>query len=130
MTDQIADLLTRIRNALKVHKPLITLPYSRVKRDILGVLKQEGYILDAEMIEEAGFSQLKVSLRYVGAKLPAIRTLKRISKPGSRVYAKSKELPVVLNDLGIAIVSTSHGIMTNREARKRGLGGEVLCEIS
>lgn len=130
MTDQIADLLSRIRNALKVHKSLVTLPYSRMKRDILMVLKQESYILDAEMVEEAGFSHLKVSLRYVGEKLPAIRTLKRISKPGSRVYAKSKELPVVLNDLGIAIVSTSHGIMTNREARKRGLGGEVLCEIS
>ncbi len=130
MTDQIADLLSRIRNALKVRKTHVILPYSRVKSAILMVLKQEGYILDAEMLQEAGFSHLKVSLKYVGAKLPAIQTLKRISKPGCRVYAKSKELPVVLNDLGIAIVSTSHGIMTNREARKRGLGGEVLCEIS
>jgi small subunit ribosomal protein S8 len=130
MTDQIADLLSRIRNALKVRKPLVTLPYSRMKRDILSVLKQEGYILQSETVEEAGFSNLKVSLRYVGGKAPAIRTLKRISKPGCRVYVKSKELPFVLNDLGIAIISTSHGIMTNREARKRGLGGEILCEIS
>ncbi|MBI4272709.1 30S ribosomal protein S8 [Candidatus Uhrbacteria bacterium] len=130
MTDQIADLLSRIRNALKVHKAFVTLPYSRVKRDILVVLKQEGYILESETGEEAGLSHLKVSLRYMGGKTPAIRTLKRISKPGSRVYAKSKELPIVLNDLGIAVVSTSCGIMTNREARKRGLGGEILCEIS
>ncbi len=130
MTDQIADLLSRIRNALKVRKPLVIAPYSRVKRDILAVLKYEGYILETETVEDAGVQQLRISLKYVGEKLPAIHTLKRISKPGGRVYAKSKELPIVLNDLGIAIVSTSHGIMTNREARKRGLGGEVLCEIS
>lgn len=130
MTDQIADLLSRIRNALKVRKPLVTAPYSRLKRDILAVLKQEGYILDSVVVDEPGLPRLQITLKYVGKKLPAIHTLKRISKPGNRVYANSKELPLVLNDLGIAILSTSHGIMTNREARKRGLGGEVLCEIS
>lgn len=130
MTDQIADLLTRIRNALAVRKASVSLPYSRVKRDILAVLKNEGYVHEVEALQEAGKQELKVTLKYVGPKLPAIRILKRISTPGCRVYAKSQELPIVLNDLGIAIISTSHGIMTNREARKRKLGGEVLCEIS
>ncbi|MBI4250149.1 30S ribosomal protein S8 [Candidatus Uhrbacteria bacterium] len=130
MTDQIADLLTRIRNALAVRKSMVQLPYSRVKRDIVSLLKQEGYIADFELSSDAGKQTIMISLKYLDSRIPAIHSLRRISKPGCRVYAKATELPTVLNNLGIAIISTSHGVMTNREARKRRLGGEVLCEIS
>jgi len=130
MTDQIADLLTRIRNALAVRKSTVQLPYSRVKRDIVSLLKQEKYIADFELSSDAGKQTIMISLKYLDSRIPAIHSLRRISKPGCRVYAKATELPIVLNNLGIAIISTSHGVMTNREARKRRLGGEVLCEIS
>ncbi|MBI2484016.1 30S ribosomal protein S8 [Candidatus Uhrbacteria bacterium] len=130
MTDQIADLLTRIRNALAVRKSTVQVPYSRVKRDVVSILKQEGYISDFELSSDSGRQIVLISLKYVDSRIPAINALRRVSKPGCRVYAKANELPSVLNNLGIAIISTSHGVMTNREARKRRLGGEVLCEIS
>ncbi len=127
MTDPIADMLTRLRNAAAIRKEEITLPLSRVKFEIAKILEKEGYVAAVEKTEGPK-ANLKLRLRY-GAEGAAIRDIKRISKPGRRVYAVKTELPRVLNDLGIAIVSTSAGLMTNKEARKRGLGGEVVCEV-
>jgi small subunit ribosomal protein S8 len=127
MTDPIADMLTRIRNALAVKKAEVVLPYSKIKLAIAEILKQSGYVADYEKTDD-NYGEIKISLKYQDGK-PAINILKRISKPGRRVYASKDELPVVLNNLGIAIMSTSQGIMTNVEAKKRKVGGEVLCEI-
>ena len=134
MTDPIADLLTRIRNAQAVSKPEVVLPYSKLKHSVADILHKEGYIAGVERIErgqaEVNYNQLKLTLKYRGPKQPYIQNLKRISKPGRRVYAQKNQLPVVLNNLGIAIISTSQGLMTNKQAKNAGLGGEVLCEIS
>ncbi len=127
MTDPISDMLTRIRNAAKVHKASVEIPYSRMKLTVANLLAEEGYILRVE--KDAARNVLIVELRYAENKEPVFQTLKRISKPGHRVYKQSKNLPVVLGNFGIALVSTSRGIMTNKEARKRRLGGEILCEI-
>lgn len=129
MTDPIADMLTRIRNAQAVQKPLVEMPLSKVKKNLAGILKQEGYITDFAVVTSAGHELLQVTLKYDEAGAAAIRSIRRVSKPGLRIYAQKKVLPFVLNNLGIAIISTSHGLMTNREARKRNLGGEVVCEI-
>lgn len=129
MTDPIADMLTRMRNALAVKKPEVVLPFSKIKMNIAQILKKQGYIISAEEIQEPGLSkQLKIVLKYNG-KEPAITNLKRISKPGHRKYTTKDELPVVLNSLGIAIISTSRGMMTNKEAKKQNLGGEIICEV-
>lgn len=128
MTDPIADLLTRIRNANQMKHENVTMPASKMKIEILRVLKEEGYINDYEKIDDGKQGIIKVTLKYVN-KIRAITGLKRISKPGLRVYAKKDELPKVLNGLGIAIVSTSGGLMTDREARKQHLGGEVLAFV-
>lgn len=127
MTDPISDMLTRLRNAAMVRKQEVVLPLSRMKFEIAKILEKEGYISDVEKTD-AHHGQLKLKVRYDehGA---VIRDIKRVSKPGLRVYATKSELPRVLNDQGIAIVSTSAGLMTNKEARKRGLGGEVVCEV-
>lgn len=127
MTDPIADMLTRIRNASAIRKPEIVLPLSRVKFEISKILEKEGYLAGVEKVEGPKPS-LKLQLKY-GAEGPAVRDVKRISKPGRRVYAPKTDLPRVLNDIGIAVVSTSAGLMTNKEARKRGLGGEIVCEV-
>lgn len=129
MTDPIADMLTRIRNAQAVQKPLVEMPLSKVKKNLAGILKQEGYITDFSVVTSAGHQVLRVTLKYDDAGTSVIRSVRRVSKPGLRIYAQKKALPFVLNNLGIAIISTSHGLMTNREARKRNLGGEVVCEI-
>lgn len=133
MTDPIADMLTRIRNALAVRKPEVVLPYSKIKMAMAEILYQHGYIKKVEKIAAKAvgnkFDEIKISLKYLGGKESAIRNLKRISKPGRRVYATKDKLPVVLNNLGIAIISTSLGLMTNKEAKKKDLGGEVICEI-
>lgn len=128
MTDPIADLLTRIRNANQMKHEIVTMPASKMKMEILRVLKEEGYINDFEKIEDDKQGTIKITLKYVN-KVRAITGLKRISKPGLRVYAKRDELPKVLNGLGIAIVSTSGGLMTDREARSKHLGGEVLAFV-
>lgn len=128
MTDPIADMLTRIRNASAVHKERVTIPFSRMKSDILSILKQERYIADYTVEGEGARKNLLVTLRYVNRE-PSIVSLKRVSKPGCRIYAKSDAVRAVLNNQGIAILSTSRGIMTNGAARKAGVGGEVLCEI-
>ncbi|HHU24123.1 MAG: 30S ribosomal protein S8 [Bacilli bacterium] len=128
MTDPIADMLTRIRNASQMKHPKVSMPASKIKMEVLRVLKEEGYISDYEKIEDSKQGIINVTLRYVD-KVRAITGIKRISKPGLRVYAKSDELPKVLNGLGIAIVSTSSGLMTDREARQRKLGGEIIAFV-
>jgi small subunit ribosomal protein S8 len=128
MTDPIADMLTRIRNANQKKHATVSMPASRLKLEILNVLKNEGYISEYEKIEDGKLGIIKVTLKYV-EKTRVIKGLKRISKPGLRVYAKSNELPKVLNGLGVAIISTSNGIMTDREARQQKLGGEVIAFV-
>lgn len=128
MTDPIADMLTRIRNANQAKHTTVSMPASRLKLEILAVLKNEGYISEYEKVEDGKQGVIKVTLKYID-KVRVIKGLKKISKPGLRVYAKSSELPKVLNGLGIAIVSTSNGIMTDREARLKKLGGEVLAFV-
>ena len=135
MVDPIADMLTRIRNASKVKKAEVYIPFSKMKLEIIKILKREGFIDLFEEIkpgsvgaENRKFGGIMVSLKYESHK-SAIANIKRISKPGRRIYAAKTEMPRVLSGLGIAIVSTSRGIMTNKEAKKAGLGGEVLCEV-
>ena len=127
MTDPIADMLTRLRNAVAIKKEELTLPLSRTKFEIAKILEKEGYLAGVEKLN-SNHGELKLKMKY-GEDGSAISEIKRISKPGRRVYATKSELPRVLNDMGIAIVSTSAGMMTNKEARKRGLGGEVVCEV-
>jgi small subunit ribosomal protein S8 len=126
-TDPISDMLTRIRNASMVRKPEVRLPYSNLKYAIAKILAQEGFVSSVEKVQE-GHGELRIELKYDGRE-SAIRNVKRISTPGRRMYAPAAKLPKVLSDQGIAIVSTSQGVMTNKEARKRRLGGEVLCEV-
>ncbi len=128
MTDPIADMLTRIRNANQAKHENVTMPASRLKLEILAVLKNEGYISEYEKVEDGKQGIIKVTLKY-NNKDRVIKGIKKISKPGLRVYAKSSELPKVLNGLGIAIISTSNGIMTDREARSKKLGGEVIAFV-
>ncbi|WP_028777713.1 30S ribosomal protein S8 [Shimazuella kribbensis] len=129
MTDPIADMLTRIRNANMVRHESVELPASRVKREIAEILKQEGFIRDAEYIEDSKQGILRIFLKYGQNNEKVITGLKRISKPGLRVYAKSTEVPRVLRGLGIAILSTNKGIVTDKEARQQRVGGEVLAYI-
>ena len=128
MTDPIADMLTRIRNANLRKHPTVSAPASKIKLDILRVLKEEGYISDFVKIEDEKQGMISITLKYVN-KTSVIKGLKRISKPGLKVYAKRNELPQVLNGLGVAIVSTSGGVMSDREARQKNLGGEVLAFV-
>lgn len=129
MTDPIADMLTRIRNAQTVRKPTIVLPFSKLKHSLALILQQQNFLSGVERIEQDGKPALKLTLRYLADGASAIRSLQRISKPGRRVYAPKKALPYVQNNFGIAIISTSKGLMTNKEARQKNLGGEVICEI-
>lgn len=128
MTDPIADMLTRIRNANQMRHEVVEMPASRIKLQILEVLKNEGYINDVEYIEDNKQGLLRIYLKYVKNER-VIKGLKRISKPGLRVYAKADELPKVLNGLGVAVISTSEGIMTDREARQKQIGGEVIAFV-
>lgn len=128
--DTIADMLTRIRNANMARHQTTQIPATRMTRSIAKVLQEEGFIGEFEEVQEGAKRNLVVSLKYKGKnRQPLITALKRISKPGLRVYSNRKELPRVLGGIGIAIVSTSRGIMTDREARSQGLGGEVLCYV-
>ncbi len=128
-TDPIADMLTRIRNANDAYHDTVDMPASRVKAAVLTILKNEGFIRSVEQIEVEGHQVLRVSLKYGANREKVIKGLKRISKPGLRTYAGKEELPKVLGGLGIAIISTSQGIMTDKAARKAGLGGEVLAFV-
>ncbi|HHX00637.1 MAG TPA: 30S ribosomal protein S8 [Acholeplasmataceae bacterium] len=129
MTDPIADMLTRIRNANQMKHEYVEIPASKIKFEILKVIKEEGYIYDVEFIPNDKQGVLKVTMKYTENKERVIRGLKRISKPGLRQFAKASELPKVLNGLGIAIVSTSNGVMTDKEARKQNCGGEVMAYV-
>jgi len=131
MTDPISDMLTRIRNSQAVNKSEVTLPYSKVKLEIAKILSEEGYLKKVETVEsQTGFGdEIKIVLKYVEPKKGAITNIKRISTPGRRVYAAKDNLPRVLNNLGIAVISTSQGLMTNKKAKKMGVGGEVVCEV-
>lgn len=129
MTDPIADMFTRIRNAVLVKDPNVAIPSSRVKAGILEVLKREGFIEDFETVEKMGRKVLLVHLRYHRGQQPVIEGLQRVSKPGRRVYVDSTKLPSVRGGLGVAILTTSRGIMTDAEAREAGIGGEVICNV-
>jgi small subunit ribosomal protein S8 len=128
--DTIADMLTRIRNANLARHQTVGIPATRMTRNIAQVLKEEGFITDFSETEGDGRPQLVITLKYKGKnRQPIIRNLTRVSKPGLRVYSNRKELPRVLGGIGIAIISTSSGIMTDRDARRQGIGGEVLCYV-
>lgn len=129
MSDPIADMLTRIRNANVVRHETVEIPASKIKREIAEILKKEGFIRDAEYIEDNKQGIIRLFLKYGSNNERVITGLKRISKPGLRVYAKSQEVPRVLGGLGIAILSTSKGVMTDKEARQSKAGGEVICYV-
>ena len=129
MSDPIADMLTRIRNAQIAKHDAVVLPASNTKKAIAKILLAEGYVKSVDFIEDGPQGSIKIVLKYVNGKQPVIAGLKRISKPGLRVYARCEELPKVLGGLGIAIISTPKGLMTDKEARKNAIGGEVLAYI-
>ena len=131
MTDPIADMLTRIRNAVRIERPLVQMPHSKVKRGVAEVLKREGYIWDwrEQDAEDAPGKELFIDLKYGPNGERVIRHIKRVSKPGRRVYSRANGLKPILNGLGISIISTSRGVVSDREARQKNLGGEVLCEL-
>ncbi len=131
MMDPIADMLTRIRNASAVGKSEVVLPMSKIKFNIAKILEENGWVEKAEVLkkDKEKFDNLKITLKYKGKGKPAIASLRRVSKPSLRIYSNKSELPRVLNNLGMAIISTSRGLMTDKEARKKGVGGEIICEI-
>ena len=130
VTDTISDMLTRIRNATMVKHQIVQIPVTKMSVAIANILKEEGFILGFENYQESNKKYLLLSLKYKGkSRNSVISKIKRVSKPGLRVYANSKELPKVLDNLGIAIMSTSRGVMTNLKAKELGIGGEVLCYI-
>lgn len=130
MTDPIADFLTRIRNAVSVGRKVVEIPGSKMKLEMTKILKEKGYILNYKFEQEGARSNIKIALKYhPETKVPAIKSLVRVSKPGLRRYTSVEDMPRVLNGLGIAILSTSMGLMTDKEARQRNVGGEVLCYV-
>jgi small subunit ribosomal protein S8 len=128
-TDPIADMLTRIRNAMQAHHDQVLVPASRVKLEIARILKNEGYIQKYALIEEKPQSQIRIALKYMPDRSPAISELKRVSSPARRIHVGREDLPRVRGGLGVAIITTSHGIMSDREARRRRVGGEVMCVV-
>src|SRR6266850_5847533 len=129
MTDPIADLLARIRNGIRARKQLVECPRSNVKLRIAEILRDEGFVQGVTAVEDTKQGLLKLELRYDGRNSCAISGMRRISRPGQRAYVPAKQVPKVRNGMGIAIISTSQGVMTDREARHKGVGGEVLCEV-
>ncbi|MHC4179192.1 MAG: 30S ribosomal protein S8 [Planctomycetota bacterium] len=129
MTDPVADMLTRIRNAVRIERPHVEMPLSKVKRGLAEVLKREGYIWDWEEVEGQPSNQLRLHLKYGPNGEQVIRRIRRVSRPGRRVYSRAAGLRPVLGGLGICVISTSRGVISDREARQRKLGGEVLCEV-
>ncbi len=129
MSDPIADMLTRIRNAQSVNKPTVSMPSSKLKTAIAAVLKDEGYIEDFSVQTVDGKPQLNVALKYYAGR-PVIESISRVSRPGLRIYRGSQNMPKVMNGLGVTIVSTSKGVMTDRKAQAAGVGGEVLCVVA
>ncbi len=130
MTDPIADYLTRIRNAIMARHKVVEIPASNLKKDITRILHDQGYILNYKFIDDNIQGIIKIALKYNSeTKLPAIKSIKRISRPGLRKYARKDRVPRVLNGLGIAIISTSKGVMTDKQARKQNIGGEIICYV-
>ena len=129
MTDPIADMLTRIRNAIMVNKETVEIPSSNTKKAIAEIMLKEGYVSDVKLVEDGYNGKLVITLKYVGKKRSVINGLKRISKPGLRSYTGVEDMPKVLDGLGIAILSTNKGILTDRQAKAANVGGEVLCHI-
>jgi small subunit ribosomal protein S8 len=127
--DPIADMLTRVRNALIARHPKVDVPASRLKNEIARILKDEGYILNYKLTEEGAKKYIRLYLKYTPANLPVISRIERVSRPGCRVYLGSKDIPRVLGGLGVNILTTPKGVMTGNTARKEGVGGEVLCQI-
>lgn len=129
VTDPIADLLTRIRNANTARKEKVDVPASKMKQSIVDILKREGYIRSYRIVDEKGHKIIRIFLKYGSKQERIINRIERVSRPSVRQYANKDSIPRVINGLGIAILSTSHGLMTDREARRQGVGGEILCKI-
>jgi small subunit ribosomal protein S8 len=129
MNDTISDMLARIRNGLMAHKPEVVLPYSKFKQNLANVLVQEGWIKNMEVRQAGAFKNIALQLKYDEQGSPVISNIKRISKPGQRIYAGSLEIPKSLGGIGTTIISTSRGLMTDKQARKNKIGGEVVCQI-
>ena len=129
MSDPIADMLTRMRNAMMRQHQTVSVPHSQVKEAVARVLKEEGYIEDFQVLPEKPQAVILVKLKYVGERRPVITGLERVSRPGRRIYVGKKEIPWVLSGMGVAVLTTSKGIMTGQKARQLGLGGEVLCKV-
>ena len=129
ISDPIADMLTRVRNALKARFQKVDVPASKLKTEIARILKDEGYILNYKIVDEDNHKAIRVYLKYTGANQPVISHIERVSRPGCRVYVGSTEIPKVLGGLGVNILTTPKGVMTGKSARKEGVGGELLCQI-
>ncbi|MDE5729636.1 MAG: 30S ribosomal protein S8 [Clostridia bacterium] len=129
MTDPIADMLTRVRNALAANKETVEVPSSNMKKAIANILLSEGYVNDVKLVEDGYNGKIVLTLKYAGKKKPVINGLKRVSRPGLRVYSDVETMPKVMDGLGVAIVSTNKGIMTDRQAKAANVGGEVLCYV-
>jgi small subunit ribosomal protein S8 len=129
MTDPISDMLTRIRNAVRVERPHVDVPVSKLKRGVADVLKREGFIWDWKELAAEPIPSLRLELKYGPSGEHVIRDIKRVSKPGCRIYSRAKDLRPILNGMGISILSTSQGIVSDREARQKKLGGEVICQV-
>ncbi|MDR7522142.1 MAG: 30S ribosomal protein S8 [Armatimonadota bacterium] len=129
VTDAIADMLTRLRNANAARHEYVVVPASRMKLEIARILKREGFLADVQVIEKKPQSQLRLQLRYGPKRAQVLSGIRRVSRPGLRIYAKRDEIPRVRGGLGVAILSTSRGLMTDREARRQGIGGEVICHV-
>jgi small subunit ribosomal protein S8 len=129
MTDPIADFLTRVRNALLAKHETTEVPASKLKWRVAEILKAEGYITDAQLLGEGRYRVIRIGLKYDPGEVSVIQTLRRVSKPGRRVYVTADQLPRVLNGLGVAIISTSLGVMSDRECRRMNVGGEVMCQV-
>ena len=129
MTDPIADMLTRIRNGMEAKHDSVVIPYSGLKKEIARILSEEGFVGEVELERGENTSSIELALKYVVGRKPVIRHIERVSKPGRRIYCGKEDVPVVLNGLGVAIVSTSQGVLTDRRCRELGVGGEVICRV-
>ena len=129
ISDPIADMLTRVRNALQARHPKVDVPSSKLKMEIARILKDEGYVLNYKLVEEGPQKIIRIYLKYTASNQPVISHIERVSRPGCRIYSNGKEVPKVLGGLGINIVTTSRGVMTGAQARKDGVGGEILCQL-
>jgi small subunit ribosomal protein S8 len=129
MTDPIADMLTRVRNALAARHPKVDVPASRLKTEIARILKEEGFIMNYKLTEEGAKKYIRIYLKYTPGNVPVISRLERVSRPGCRVYVGNRAVPRVLGGLGVNILTTPRGVMTGSSARREGIGGEVLCQV-